>query len=69
VELRDELLWENPSIKTESEISGKVVIGLMVNGPVPDILNLIVSNPEFELADVIAVRIDPEPVSLVFVTV
>src|SRR6266446_3441646 len=59
--------WVLPSIVTVSVIAGKTA--MILRGPVPGILNAIVSTPGFALASRIACASEPGPVPLVLVTV
>jgi hypothetical protein len=58
-----------PSIVTGPVIAGRGVVGEMVLTPDPEMLNLIMSGPEWEFAFRIACRSEPEPELFVFVTV
>src|SRR2546422_742825 len=59
--------WVLPSIVTVSVIAGKTA--MILRGPVPGILNAIVSAPGFALASRITCASEPAPVPLVLVTV
>src|SRR5436190_20592242 len=53
---------------TGSVIDGRDVVGLMMCTPLPGMLKLIVSVPGVLLAQLMASRSEPAPVSLVFTT-
>ena len=57
-----------PSIKTESVIEVSAVKGIITNGPVPGITNLITSFPGLVLEQTNASLKDPGPLSFVLVT-
>jgi hypothetical protein len=60
--------WVEPSIVTESEIVGNAVEGMIVWGPEPGILKMILSAPRWALASRIACLSEPAPLSPVLVT-
>src|SRR4029453_14033407 len=60
--------WVEPSIVTESEITGNAVEGLIVWGPGPGILKMILSAPRWALESRIACLSEPVPLSPVLVT-
>src|SRR5262245_64974335 len=63
------LVWVVPSMVTGSLMEGRAVSGVIVYGFEPAIRKAIMSAPGLLLASIIACRNEPEPESVVFVTV